>query len=101
MPCSELLQNKKVVITCAAGAFNPVCHEHHIPSFVNKCDDFKKMGVDTIAVCSVNDAFVMDAWQNQVDSEHKLLFLADGNADIAKALGMDVDTGKFGGIRTR
>lgn len=97
----DLFQGKKVVLTCVAGAFNPVCHEEHVPGFINRCDDFKKLGVDTIAVCSVNDAFVMDAWQEQVDPDRKLLFLADGNAANARTFGTDVDTGTFGGIRTR
>ncbi len=34
----------------------------HLPGFIEKADEIKSKGVDSIACVSVNDAFVMDAW---------------------------------------
>jgi len=58
-------------------------------------------GVDTIAVVSVNDAFVMSAWKRDTDQRDEALFLADGNADFTKAIGMELDASGNGlGIRS-
>jgi hypothetical protein len=59
-------------------------------------------GVDTIACISVNDAFVMDAWGKSVAAGDKVLMLADGNGQFAKALGVELDlTDKGLGVRSR
>ena len=50
---------------------------------------------------SVNDVFVLDAWSKASGAEG-LEFLADGNADFAKALGLEMDGTGFGlGIRSK
>ena len=59
-------------------------------------------GVDTIACISVNDAFVMDAWGKTVGAGDKVLMLADGNGQFAKALGVELDLVDKGlGVRSR
>ena len=40
------------------GAFTPGCQVKHLPPFVEKYEEFKKKGVDIVAVISANDAFV-------------------------------------------
>jgi peroxiredoxin len=45
---------------------------------------------------SVNDAFVMDAWGREKGAGDKVLMLADGNAELAKALGLDFDGSGIG-----
>ena len=52
-------------------------------------------GVDAIAVTSVNDIFVLNAWQQQSGAEG-IEFLADGNAEFAKAIGLEMDGSGFG-----
>lgn len=47
-------------------------------------DELKSKGVDTIACISVNDAFVMDAWSQNVGAGDKIMMLADGSANFAK-----------------
>jgi peroxiredoxin len=50
---------------------------------------------------SVNDVFVMDAWEKDQNAEN-LLMVADGNADFAEALGLDMDGTGFGmGVRSK
>jgi peroxiredoxin len=88
------------VLCALPGAFTPTCSEAHLPGFVVKFDDIKAKGVDVVACLSVNDAFVMKAWQNAQNAEH-LNMIADGGAALTKALGLVLDTADFGGIRSQ
>ena len=74
----------QVVILGVPGAFTPTCSLKHLPGFLDKADEFKAKGVDTIACVSVNDAFVMDAWSKQTGTDGKIMMLADGSAVFAK-----------------
>ena len=95
----ELFADKRVVLFAVPGAFTPGCSNTHMPGFVIKADDILTKGVDTIACMAVNDAFVMDAWQKNQNAE-KITMLADGNAEFAKALGLELDA-SGGGMGTR
>ena len=96
----EVFKGKKVVLFAVPGAFTPTCHKNHLPGFVKSADAIKAKGIDTIAVTSVNDIFVMAEWQKASDAEGKIEFLADGNADFAKALDLTMD-GSAGGMGLR
>jgi peroxiredoxin len=87
----ELCSGKKVVLFAVPGAFTPTCSEQHLPGFIEKADEIRAKGVDVIACMSVNDAFVMDAWAADRGAGDKVMMLADGNADFAKALGLEMD----------
>lgn len=96
----QLFSGKKVVLFSVPGAFTPTCDARHLPGFIQHAADFKAKGIDTVACMAVNDVFVMKAWGKASAVEDKVLMLADGNADYAKALGLDFDASKFGmGIR--
>ena len=75
----------QVVFLAVPGAFTPTCSLKHLPGFVEKADEIKAAGVDTIACVSVNDAFVMSAWAKDVNVGDKILMLADGSAVFTKA----------------
>ena len=96
----EVFKGKKVVLFAVPGAFTPTCHNNHLPGFLRNADALKAKGVDTIAVTAVNDAFVMEAWKKATGAAGKIEFLADGNADFAKALDMAMD-GSAGGLGIR
>ena len=97
-----LFAGKKVVLFAVPGAFTPTCSAQHLPGFVEKADEIRARGVDTIACVSVNDAFVMDAWGKAQGVGDKISMLADGNGDFAKALGLDFDGSGIGfGIRSQ
>jgi peroxiredoxin len=93
---AELCAGKKVVLFAVPGAFTPTCSMQHLPGFVEKADAIRAKGVDTIACMSVNDAFVMDAWGKDRGTGDKILMLADGNAEFAKALGLTMDGSGIG-----
>jgi peroxiredoxin len=90
---SEELFNGKTVVT-------PTCDAKHLPGFVELADEIKKKGVDTIACTAVNDVFVMNAWGKSGGVGDKIMMLADGNAEYAKALGLELDATGYGmGLR--
>lgn len=92
----EIFAGKTVVLFGLPGAFTPTCSAKHLPGFLEKYDALTAKGVDAIACVSVNDAFVMGAWGKSQNAEGKVQMLADGNADFAKALGLDADFSAYG-----
>jgi peroxiredoxin len=98
----EIFKGKKVVLFGLPGAFTPTCHKNHLPSFVENYAAIKAKGVDAIAMTSVNDPFVLSAWSKATGAEGKIEFLADGNADFAKATGLEFDASAGGlGLRSK
>jgi peroxiredoxin len=98
----EIFGGKKVVLFAVPGAFTPTCSMQHLPGYITHAAKLKAKGVDTIACLSVNDAFVMDAWGKDRGAGDDVLMLADGNADLAKALGLDFDGSGIGfGVRAQ
>ena len=96
----DLTKGRKVVIFGLPGAFTPTCSAKHVPSYVASYDKLKAKGVDAIACVSVNDAFVMGAWARDQHTGDKVRMLADGSADYAKALGLELDlTARGMGVR--
>lgn len=96
----ELFKGKTVVLFSVPGAFTPTCDAKHLPGFVELADEIKAKGVDTIACTAVNDVFVMNAWGKSGGVGNKILMLADGNGEYAKALGLDMDASSYGmGVR--
>src|SRR5579871_295680 len=92
----ELFKGKTVVLFSVPGAFTPTCDAKHLPGFVELADQLHAKGVDTIACMAVNDVFVMNAWGKSSSVGDKVLMLADGNGDYARALGLELDAKGYG-----
>ena len=92
----DLFGGKKVVLVSVPGAFTPTCSMNHLPGFVDHADEILGKGVDTIACTAVNDVFVMDAWGKDRGVGDKVMMLADGNGEYAKALDLEMDGSGFG-----
>ena len=88
--------NKKIVLFSVPGAFTPTCSAKHLPGFVEYSSDILSKGVDEIICISVNDPFVMNAWEKDQNSKGKVTLLADGNGDFTEALGLSFDGSGFG-----
>lgn len=98
----EVFPGKRVVLFAVPGAFTPTCSDRHLPGFAERADAIAKRGADTLACLSVNDAFVMDAWRKANGLGDKILMLADGNGELTRALGLEMDATAFGmGMRSR
>ncbi len=97
----SLFEGHNAVLFAVPGAFTPTCSERHLPGFVEHFEAFRKRGIDVYCV-SVNDPFVMQAWGKSQDVPDGLEMLADGNADLARALGLEMDASGYGmGLRSR
>jgi len=91
----DYFAGKRVALFAVPGAYTPTCSARHLPSYVDKAAELKAKGVDEVACTSVNDAFVMGAWNKEQGSED-ITMLADGNGQFAEALGLEMDASKFG-----
>eukprot|EP00736_Rhodelphis_marinus_P005048 Rmarinus@m.25936 len=92
----EVFSGKTVVMFGLPGAFTPTCSHKHLPGFLEKYDQLKGKGVDTIVCISTNDAFVMDAWARDRNCVGKIMMLADGNGTFLNALGLTSDKSVHG-----
>ena len=97
---TDVLLQGKVVVFGVPGAFTPTCTNQHLPGYVKHAEDFRKKGVDAIFCVAVNDDRVLSAWSKKVGVNGKVRLVADGNADLTKAMGLDIDL-RAGGLGLR
>ncbi|GAB4346845.1 MAG: glutathione peroxidase [Gammaproteobacteria bacterium] len=91
----ELFGGKTVVLFSLPGAFTPTCSSSHVPRYNQLAPVFKANGVDEIVCLSVNDAFVMNQWQED-QKAFNLRFIPDGNGEFTEGMGMLVDKDELG-----
>ena len=89
-------KGKRVVLFALPGAFTPTCSAHHLPGYLERADEIRSKGVDSIGCLSVNDAFVMDAWRKDQGIEDEIEMLADGACLFTSAIGLELDLSKRG-----
>ena len=84
---NDLFANKKVIVFALPGAFTPTCSSTHLPRYNELAPVFSKQGIDSIICLSVNDTFVMNAWQGDQEAEN-ITFIPDGNGEFSEGMGM-------------
>ncbi len=92
----EILGQGKVVLFGVPGAFTPTCSDHHLPGFVLRADELRAKGAEKVVCVSVNDPFVMGAWAQDQGVGNNVVMLADGNGELAEAMGLTMDGTGFG-----
>lgn len=92
---SDLFAGKKIVLFGLPGAFTPTCSTQQLPKYEELYQQFMDIGIDEVYCTSVNDAFVMHKWAQDLGIEN-VKMLPDGNGDLAKALDMLVDKSNLG-----
>ncbi|MDH3634135.1 MAG: glutathione peroxidase [Gammaproteobacteria bacterium] len=83
----ELFNNRTVVVFALPGAFTPTCSSSHVPRYNQLTPALKQQGVDDVVCISVNDAFVMNRWQQEQHAD-RITFIPDGNGDFTRGMGM-------------
>lgn len=97
---ADMVSGKKIAVFGLPGAFTPTCSAQHVPGYVRNADALKAKGIDEIWCVSVNDAFVMGAWGREQQAGGKVRMMADGSAEFARALGLELDlTARGMGVR--
>lgn len=97
---ADMVAGKKIAVFGLPGAFTPTCSAQHVPGYVRNADALKAKGIAEIWCVSVNDAFVMGAWGREQQAGGKVRMMADGSAEFARALGLELDlTARGMGVR--
>jgi peroxiredoxin len=89
----ELVKGKNLVLVGVPGAFTPTCHVQHLPSYIENIDLFNKKDYSIIFM-SVNDPFVMKAWEENSNSKN-ITMIADGNGNLTDSLDLAMDGSAF------
>ncbi len=89
----QLVKDKNVILVGVPGAFTPTCHVQHLPGYIENIDEFTQKGYSVIFM-SVNDPFVMKAWEENSNSK-EITMIADGNGQLAVALDLVMDGSAF------
>ncbi len=98
----DVFGGKKVALFAVPGAYTPTCHQQHLPGFLARLDEIRSKGVDQIACTAVNDVFVFDRWGKETGADGQVLMLADGSAQFANAVGLEIDLTEHGlGVRSK
>lgn len=98
----DFFAGKKIALFAVPGAFTLTCSEIHLPGFLVRADDIRAQGVDDVVCTAVNDVAVLGAWARATGATDHITMLADGNGDLARALGLELDGRGFGaGMRSR
>jgi glutaredoxin-like protein len=91
----DIFKGKTVVVFSLPGAFTPTCSSTHVPRFNQLASTLKSHGVDDIVCMSVNDSFVMNAWQ-EAEKAYNIRFIPDGNGEFTEGMGLLVDKDNLG-----
>lgn len=93
----SLTSGRKVVIFGLPGAFTGTCSSAHLPSFMRTRSQFGEKGIDEVICLSVNDIFVMDAWDKAHGANDAgITMLTDPDAGFGRAIDMVFDAPDLG-----
>ena len=93
---AEATKGKRIVLFGLPGAYTPTCSANHVPGYVSNIDALKAKNVDEVWCVSLNDGYVMAAWGKEHDAIGKVRMLGDGNGELTKKLGLEVDLARAG-----
>lgn len=85
----RLLHGRKVILVGLPGAFTPVCTGRHIPELKAHASALKASGFGVIICVAPNSPWVVREWAARTDPDGQLMFLSDGNLELARASGLE------------
>ncbi|MDK1493568.1 peroxiredoxin [Sinorhizobium sp. 7-81] len=96
----DYFSGKRAILFSLPGAFTPTCSTQQLPDFEKLCDEFWKVGIESVYCLSVNDAFVMNAWGKALGLK-KVKLIPDGSGEFTRKMGMLVAKDNLGfGMRS-
>lgn len=100
---SALTGGRKLALFGLPGAFTATCSVAHLPSFMRNVPALRDKGIDEVVCMSVNDPWVMDAWDKSTGAGAAgVTMLADPDGSLTRALGLDFSAPQVGFVdRTR
>ena len=100
MTSDDYFRNQTSVVFSLPGAFTPTCSNFQVPAYNDKYEKFMLERVDNIYCISVNDAFVMNKWKEQLGVTN-IKFIPDGNGEFTDKMGYLVEKKNLGfGLRS-
>lgn len=97
---SDLWGQGQHILFGLPGAFTPVCSATHVPSFIQAQEAFRAQGIQEVFCVAVNDVFVLEAWKQALGAPSFVRFIGDGNGELTRALGLEMDGHSLGfGVR--
>ena len=88
---AKVTAGKTIALFALPGAFTPTCMATHVPDFIAKAEAIKAAGCDEILALAVNDPFVVTAFAEKLGGKGLVNYVADGNGELTKALGLELD----------
>ena len=80
----ELFQGKTILFGLP-GAFTPTCSQTQLPGFAQQEQALRAKGYENIICMAVNDAFVMQAWKEQVAPDANIIMVTShGQEDMVR-----------------
>jgi len=99
---TDVFASKKMILFGLPGAFTPTCHKEHVPSYVARADELRAKGIEGVVCMAIGDHWLMKAWADALGTGDKVMMLADGNGELTKKLGVEIDlSGAKMGTRTQ
>lgn len=102
LAASDLFAGRNVVVVGMPGAFTPTCNLNHLPGYLEHRDAILEKGVDEIVILTTNDTHVLRAWAKANNSEGRVRYVSDGNAEFIQKAGLSFDGSLRGmGVRAK
>lgn len=98
---AELFGNKTTLLFAVPGAFTGTCSATHLPGYHKAAAALRAKGIEALYCLAVNDVFVLDAWRRSLGVGDEIVFLADADGALTRALGMEIDLGARLGRRSQ
>ncbi len=97
----NLCGKNKLILLGMPGAFTKTCSTLHLPGYLENYELAKKKGITKIICISVNDPYVMKAWEENQKIGGKIFMASDPFCNFTKSIGADVDKSEKGlGVRS-
>ena len=97
-----MFAGKKVALFAVPGAYTPTCHKQHMAGFVQNYGELKKKSRRGRLHGGQRHVRADGSWAKDSKADGKIQMLADGSAEFAKKVGLDIDlTARGLGVRSR